>query len=147
MEPRMSCVHPLDWQAALRDLKADRSALPEVREERLRTSSVHRGPFVLQLSAWRGRSGRRYVVGVHSLKTLRVDDFDSCVAVAVRRNGDMIAEVEFVAEVSCEMVATGFMAVARRAGITEVHIHRLAGSFAEREAIAADLAPLMVKAA
>ena len=49
----------------MRDLRQERARPEGVREERLRaTTGLLRG---LDLTSWRGRSGRRYIVGVHPL--------------------------------------------------------------------------------
>lgn len=117
----------VSWTAALRDLKADRATRPDVREERLRS-----GPHA-NLSAWRGRSGRRYVVGVHPLVRFYLDD--AAVVVAVRRDDRGIASV-----VSVETFeADGAGSYAPPAGATELHVHRLAKTAAARAAVAGDL--------
>jgi len=64
----------LSWSAALRDLKDDRTRRQDVREERLKTTAGLRGSPALPLSAWRGRSGRRYVVGVHPAGGFDLDE-------------------------------------------------------------------------
>ncbi|AWN43134.1 hypothetical protein [Methylobacterium durans] len=143
----MPTHRPLDWRRALADLKSDRSARPDVREEPLNTRANLRGTPALSLSAWRGRSGRRFVVGVHTLEQASTDDFGSCVAIAVKRNADGIAEMLFAADIDFEIAATGFLVLARRGGANEIHIHRLAASVAERAAIAADLGLLVEEAA
>lgn len=113
-----------------------------MREERLRTTAGLRGTPALALSAWRGRSGRRYVVGVHELDEPELSDMGEAVVIAVRRNRTGVAEPVAVASASgsprerlCNWVAR-----ARHDGATEMHVHRLAEDEAERRAIVADLA-------
>src|SRR5436853_127609 len=60
----------ISWSTAMRDLRNDRTRRAGVREERLRTTAGVRG--ALELSSWRGRSGRRYVVGVHPTHVIGV---------------------------------------------------------------------------
>ena len=87
----------LSWSAALRDLKDDRLRRQDVREERLRTAQGLRGSPALALSAWRGRSGRRYVVGVHPAVEFDPEDMSESVTIAVRRDASGIAQMVSVA--------------------------------------------------
>lgn len=98
----------LSWSSALRDLKSDRASRPAVREERLRSG----------LSAWRGRSGRRYVVGVHPVTA---EDHAPAVVLAVARDAAGIARIVTLSEA------------------TELHVHRLAETDEARAAMVEDL--------
>ncbi len=49
------------------------------------------------LSAWRGHSGRRYVVGVHDLAEPDLDEVDEAVVIAVRRDDAGIAQAVSIA--------------------------------------------------
>ncbi|WP_348645188.1 hypothetical protein [Methylobacterium sp. BTF04] len=112
-------------------------------EERLRTTAGLRGTPALVLSAWRGRSGRRYVVGIHDLAELELDDMGEAVVIAVRRDAAGIGELISVAtagESPRERLARNWIARARHQGATEMHVHRLAEDEAERRAVVADLA-------
>lgn len=114
----------------------------DVREERLRTTTGLRGTPALALSAWRGRSGRRYVVGVHTLCEPDLEEFDEAVLIAVRRDASGVAEPVAVVSAglsACEKLDRGWLAGARRRGATEMHVHRQAEGEAERRAIVADL--------
>src|SRR3954470_9418589 len=93
----MANKRALSWSAALRDLKDDRSRRQDVREERLRTAAGLRGTPALALSAWRGRSGKRYVVGVHDLSEPEFDEMGEAVVMAVRRDASGLAELVAVA--------------------------------------------------
>ncbi|WP_336488327.1 hypothetical protein [Methylobacterium nigriterrae] len=129
----------LEWRAALSDLKSDRASRPEVREERLRTASVLRGTPALALSAWRGRSGKRYVVGVHAIADAQPDDIADTVALAVRRDENGEAHILSVASISKSPSLTRVLSILAGMGATEMHVHRLAGTVDERVAIAKDL--------
>ena len=132
----------LSWSAALRDLKDDRSRRQDVREERLKTNAGLRGAPALPLSAWRGRSGRRYVVGVHPAGGFDLDEMAEAVVIAVRRDETGIAEMVSVAstkESPRDHLRRTWLDRVRRGGATEMHVHRLAESEDERTAIVADL--------
>ncbi len=114
-----------------------------MREERLRTMAGLRGTPALALSAWRGRSGRRYVVGIHELVAPEFAEVDEAVVIAVRRDGAGIAEPVSVAATGRsprERLHGNWLARARQKGATEMHVHRLAEGEEERRAIVADLA-------
>jgi hypothetical protein len=119
-----------------------------MREVCLRTTAGLRGTPAL--SAWRGRSGRRYIVGIHDLAEPDLDDLGDAVVMAVRRDANGTGELVCVASAGDsprERLTRSWMAVARHRGANEMHIHRLAESAAERRAIVADLdVPLLAAA-
>lgn len=138
----MANKRALSWSAALRDLKDDRTRRRDVREERLRTAAGLRGSPALALSAWRGRSGRRYVVGVHEAGAFGPEEMSEAVVMAVRRDASGIAELVSVAnsdESPREHLRRVWLDRVRRSGATEMHVHRLAEGEAERVAIVEDL--------
>ena len=101
-----------------------------------------RGTPALSLSAWRGRSGRRYVVGVHDLIEPELAEVDEAVVIAVRRDGAGIAEpvaVTVSGRSPRERLHRNWLARARQQGATEMHVHRLAEDEAARAAIVEDL--------
>lgn len=105
----------------------------EIREERLRGQRCS----VLDLSAWRGQSGRRYVVTIHTLAQARLDvDAPGAVILGVRRNDDGLARI-VGAGWNGTMAEAAKLAAAD--GATEIHAHRLADSDEDREAIVEDL--------
>lgn len=124
----MPSLRTLNWSAALRDIRSDRAVPNPVREERLRSTAG------LRLSAWRGRSGRRYVASIVDV----LDPGTEAVVISVRRNPAGIAAIVSVEAIEASE-AGAFCRVARLAGATELHIHRLAETAAERAAIVADL--------
>jgi hypothetical protein len=125
----------------MRDMREinDRAARASIREERLRATAGLREPG---LSSWRGRSGRRYVVGVHALSEADVADLTGAVLIAVGRNGDGTAKLLSVAAPrpsTSPRVRLRWLSRVRSRGATEMHVHRLAESEEERRAVVADL--------
>ena len=102
-----------------------------------------RGSAALSLSAWRGRSGRRYVVGVHDLVEAELAEIGEAVVIAVRRDDAGIAQAVAIAAVgrgARERLHRNWLARARQNGATEMHVHRLAESEEARRAVVTDLA-------
>ena len=93
------------------------------------------------LSSWRGRSGRRYVVGVHPLDAAEVMDVTDAVIIAVRRDAGGASSVVDMATVGPHRRGRpGRLAGAcQQLGATEMHVHRLAYDDGERRAVVADL--------
>ena len=129
----MSSNRRVAWGAAFSKARGDRMVRREIREERLKGQRCS----VLDLSAWRGQSGRRYVVAVYTLAQARSDvDAPGAVLIGVRRGDDGLARI----------VGAGWRGTMAEAaelagadGATEVHAHRLADSDEDREAIVEDL--------
>ena len=125
----MAARRSLHWGSALRDIKEDRTVRNEVRCEALRTyTKAH------PMAAWRGRSGRRYVVTVHAIEAIDASDLRGMVVIGARPDGTIVN-----AMAHASMPAVAMMA---RAGANMVHLHSLADTAAERDAIARDLRPL-----
>ncbi len=117
------------------DVSAERAARARVREERLRATVGLEGS--LSLSSWRGRSGRRYVVGIHGFAEIDVEDLVGAVLIAVRREGRGVARV---IDVACGTLDRGeWLDAMKLRGAQEVHLHLLAASDAERVEIVEDL--------
>lgn len=114
-------------------------ALP--REEYLRSSRGLRGSPALPMSAWRGTSGRRYVVGIHPAPSFEAEEADEAVCLAVERGTNGIARLVSVAMSMGRADAERWLRRVRKAGATEIHVHRLCESPAERTAVAEDLQP------
>lgn len=132
MTARSFARRGLSWSGALDRMKGDRMERQPIREERLRSKSG----LGIGLSAWRGQSGKRYVVAVHPIATAAAIEGGDVVIIGVRRGADDVARI-----VGCGhagTVAEG-TALAADDGATEIHIHRLAESAAAREAIVEDL--------
>jgi hypothetical protein len=131
----------ISWSTAMRDLRHERTRRAGVREERLRATSGLRHSS-RPLSAWRGRSGRRYIVGVHPLVEDEILEVTEAVILAVRRDPDGTAHVIDVATAGTEpsvAARTRWMSRAREKGATEMHVHRLAEGDRERRAVIEDL--------
>lgn len=115
-------------------------ALP--REERLLSNAGLRGFPATPLSAWKGWSGRRYVVGVHDARTVDAEELVEAVVIAVRRDGagydDGIAKRVRV-ECCADLAAARAFVEGQPDSVTEYHVHRLAADAAERLAILDDL--------
>ncbi|WP_048708840.1 hypothetical protein [Microvirga massiliensis] len=126
----------------MQSLLEERMVSAMVREERLKAASGLRHIGLL-LTSWRGRSGQRYVVGVHSLSDeASVLGATEAIMLAVRRmpGGDArILEAVAIGASECEARNAEWLARARDLGATEIHIHRLADDAGEREAIVRDL--------
>jgi hypothetical protein len=111
-----------------------------VREESLRaTAGLHSAPA---LSSWRGRSGRRYIVGIHPFTETEVLSVTNAVILAVRRDESGTAHVVDVATAGShpsEQARARWFAKVQARGATEMHVHRLADSDTRRQAIVQDL--------
>ena len=125
----------------MRDLRNERVRRAGVREERLRaTAGLRQG--ALNLSSWRGRSGRRYVVGVHPLSETDLLDVTDAIVIAVRRDEQGVASLIDIAAAGPrprDRLRKSWMSTVRSRGATEMHVHRLAEDDASRRAIIEDL--------
>lgn len=124
----------------MRDMRLERTRRAGVREERLRATAGLRQ--ALPLSSWRGRSGRRYVVGVHALSEPGIGDWTDAVLIAIHRAGDgtaHVVDIETAGPRPRGAAREHWMSRVRARGATELHVHRLAESDDERLAIAEDL--------
>jgi hypothetical protein len=131
----------LAWSSAMRSLRHQPAARAAVREERLRAAATLREGS-LPLSAWRGRSGRRYVVGIHPLDDAALHDASDAVVLAVAREPDGAGRLVRATSVEGDAGAgfrCGWIAEARARGATELHVHRLVEDATERRAVVADI--------
>ena len=110
----MSHRRTLDLSRALRDLDAERIQRSAVREEPLRGTAA-------PLTAWRGRSGRRYVCSIRDPQGW--DGDPTAVVVPVRRDARGVARIVAMDKAH------------------ELHVHRLAETDEARATARADLAP------
>ena len=111
-----------------------------MREERLRATAGLRSSSTL--SSWRGRSGRRYIVGVHPLNEAELLDVTDAVILAVRRDRDgtgMVIDAAMAASEPAEHTRMRWLAKVQGQGASELHIHRLAATDEDRRAIFEDL--------
>ena len=138
----MSNKPPLNWGREKDRMRGQRAATPEVREERLRTMAGMRGSPAVALSAWRGRSTRRYVVGVHDVASAGALEAAPAVVIAVRRDEAGLASPIDVASIETAADAVAWVHLAQALGASELHIHRLADAASARAAVVADLAPV-----
>ncbi len=91
----------------------------------------------MPMSAWRGHSGRRYVVRVLPVRKIDADELRDAVVIQVCRHGSGLAEIRGVSIVGTIASARALIA-GLPADVTELHAHRLAKTDAERGAILAD---------
>ncbi|MCJ2143719.1 hypothetical protein [Methylobacterium sp. E-066] len=128
----MSSNRRVAWAAALDQARGNRMTRRPIREERLRGKDSP----AIALSAWRGQSGRRYVVAVYTLTQAREVDAPGAIILGVRRGDGGLARI-----VGAGWRGTMAEAIELAAadGATEMHAHRLADTDAEREAIVEDL--------
>jgi hypothetical protein len=136
----MANKRTISWNTAMRDLRNERMRRAGVREERLRaTAGLRSSPT---LSSWRGRSGRRYIVGVHPLEISELLETTDAIILAVRRDkagmGHVVDAAMAGAEPS-EATRTRWMAKVQALGASELHVHRLADTEARRREILDDL--------
>ncbi|UHC16037.1 hypothetical protein LRS73_26760 [Methylobacterium currus] len=132
----MSSTRKISWTAAMHELAADRTKRTSIREEPLRTAI--RGFY--RLTAWRGHSGKRYVVTILPLTREDAVETTAGVALAVRRDASGVAAL--IAVRSCPQSDPGFLgwlAACCQRGATELHVHMLADGEAGRAAVVADL--------
>ncbi len=111
-----------------------------MREERLRATAGLRSSSTL--SSWRGRSGRRYIVGVHPLTETELLEVTDAVILAVKRDRTgtgLIVDAAMAAAEPAEQTRMRWLAKVQGLGATELHIHRLAETEADRRAIFEDL--------
>jgi hypothetical protein len=97
--------------------------------------------------SWRGLSGRRYICSVYPVAEEPAFDCGRAVVLAVRQTVAG-AEIAFI----FQPAASGgdfasWAARARRCGAGQFHVHLLAETAAERDGVAADLGPQMLRAA
>ena len=105
-------------------------------------ASLHGSAVSRRYHAWRGASGRRYVVSVFPVDASAADHglpaFDGFVLLAVARDGrGLFARDVLAIETECDRSAAIGSALAH--GVTEWHIHLLAEECGRRRAVAADL--------
>lgn len=118
-------------------LRADRSVRDEIREERLRGT-----PDRPTMTAWRGKSARRYVCQVVDLEAVP-GTLTEAVLIAVARDAAGVPDRRRVtADVDPADVPAWIASVGRDAA-TEIHVHRLADTASARAAIVVDLTDAM----
>ncbi len=124
----------LSWTQARRFLEADRAERPDIREESLRNLS-----HGARMSAWRGKSGRRYVSAVREAGDPLLTATGNSVLFAVHRDERGVASVVSVA---CDLDGRSYRewrADVLAAGAGEIHVHSLGDSPEVRKAIAEDV--------
>lgn len=110
---------------------------PVAREMPLRSTA---GLAERRFTAWRGRSGRRYVASVFSVTDDHALGFSDAVLLAVSAERRIIAARES-GPFGIEAALTRWRRSVAMAGATEVHVHLLAEDGLTRRAALLDLMP------
>ena len=136
----------LNLLEALQPAKAERAAplfddaagLPgQVREMPLRaTAQLAERRF----TAWRGRSGRRYVASVFAIQDGHALGFTDAVLLAVSPDRKIVAARDSV-PFGIDAALTRWRDAVAMAGASEIHVHLLAEDSAGRRAALCDLMP------
>ncbi len=131
-----------NWHAAVRAMKQDRQARPEIRFEPSFSQTARRLTAVsgIGTGAWRGRSERKYAVSAYTLAN--IDRIEDCTAVFIATTRDAAGEY-LITSARSYTAGSGLLArwleeVVRR-GATEVHVHRIAPDEAARLAMMEDI--------
>lgn len=110
----------------------------EPRELPLRSlSGAHGGRF----TAWRGRSGRRYVSSSFAIHDEDALSFADAVLIAVGADRSVLA-VREAGPWGLEAAVTRWRDEAAAAGACEIHVHLIAASAEDRRRAVADLTPV-----
>jgi hypothetical protein len=110
--------------------------MPPVQEMPFRGASVGERRF----TAWRGRSGRRYVASIFAAMDETAMGFPDGVMLAVTADRRIIAARDS-GPFGVEEALTRWRDAAVNAGATEIHVHLLAEGPAERRRALIDLTP------
>lgn len=120
----------LTWQSALADLRSDRAERRDIREERVSAAGV---------LAWRGKSGQRYIFSAYQIEDAPTDFADGYVEMGIVRDERGVGTVRAPNNVEAGFDRAGFRRHLARIGCTQIAIHRLAVTTAERIAVCCDL--------
>lgn len=93
-----------------------------------------------RFTAWRGRSGRRYVASVFAAQDDHALGFSDAVLLAISAERRIIAARES-GQLGIEAALERWRGTAVAAGATEIHVHLLAEDGASRRAALRDLTP------
>ncbi len=95
--------------------------------------------------SWRGFSGRRYICSVYPVAAEPGFDCARAVVAAVRQTA-YGAEIAFVFQPGTSEDLSRWAEQARRCGACEFHVHLLAETSEQRDAVTADLRPAPLRA-
>ncbi|KRE09769.1 hypothetical protein ASE63_04385 [Bosea sp. Root381] len=118
------------------DLFADRQ-MPTAHEMPMRSTA---GLVGRRFTAWRGRSGRRYVASVFALGDEHALGFTDAVLLAVSEDRRILAARDS-GPFGVEAALTRWQQAVARAGASEIHVHLLAEDGISRRAALLDLMP------
>jgi hypothetical protein len=94
-----------------------------------------------RLTAWRGRTGRRYVASSFAVRDSEALCFADSVLIAVRRDRSIIS-VREAGPWGLEAATMRWRDEAEAAGASEIHVHLIAATAEERRKVVADLTPV-----
>lgn len=115
-----------------------RAAIAAPQELALRSlSSAHTGRF----TAWRGRTGRRYVASSFAIGDSDALSFADSVLIAVGRSRDIIS-VRDAGPWGLEAAVMRWRDEVQAAGAMEIHVHLIAATSEDRRKAVADLTPV-----
>ena len=117
-------------------LDADEQA-PAAREMPMRSTA---GLGERRFTAWRGRSGRRYVASIFALGDEHALGFTDAVLLAVSADRRVLAARDS-GPFGIEAALTRWQQAVAQAGATEIHVHLLAEDGISRRAALLDLMP------
>lgn len=113
-------------------------AVADVREAPLRSAAAHLGER--RFTAWRGRSGRRYVASVFPVDDTHALGFTDAVLLAVSADRRILAARDS-GPFGIEAALGRWQSSVRQAGACEIHVHLLAEDGVGRRAALLDLMP------
>jgi len=119
------------------DLFAEDRPAPAAQEMPMRSTTGLAGR---RFTAWRGRSGRRYVASVFALGDEHALGFTDAVLLAVSDDRRILAARDS-GPFGVEAALTRWQQAVARAGASEIHVHLLAEDGISRRAALLDLMP------
>ena len=129
----------LDSQKFSANLRGDRAEVCDIREQPIRVGSG----LGAGMSAWRGKSGKRWVATVREIKRCDAADLTDAVVLGIYRDEVGHARIVFATHSLSDEAAVRLLRTLRTDVVTEIHTHRLADTDAERDAMVADLTRTM----
>lgn len=119
------------------DLFADSDDMPTAREMPMRSAA---GLGERRFTAWRGRSGRRYVASIFAICDGHALGFTDAVLLAVSADRRILAARDS-GPFGVEAALTRWQQSVAEAGASEIHVHLLAEDGISRRAALLDLMP------
>jgi hypothetical protein len=96
-----------------------------------------------RFTAWRGRSGQRYIASVFSVTDDAALGFADAVLIAIAGDRTVLAARDS-GPFGVEAAMSRWKAAVMAAGAQEIHVHLLAATAEARRAVVADLTPVLM---